>query len=90
MQRLQVAHGKFEAETQQAGTSARDRMLKELAAGYDAYQELTNNLQEGTQVFLFCVSVCMPSCLCHFPPVTVPHICFMVQCVILQLLSWYF
>lgn len=59
MQRLQVAHGKFEAETQQAGTSARDRMLKELAAGYDAYQELTNNLQEGTQVFLFCVSVCM-------------------------------
>ena len=48
--RLMSASAQFEAETKQAGTSARDNILKELATGYDTYQELTNNLQEGTQV----------------------------------------
>ena len=56
MQRLMTASAQFEAETQQVGTSARDNMLKELATGFDTYQELSSNLQEGTQV-------CHPSCV---------------------------
>ena len=64
VKRLEAAHRQFVQETQQAGTSARDNMLKELAAGFDAYQELNNNLQEGTQVCLFVrLSVCLSVCL---------------------------
>ena len=48
--RINSAHAKFLQETQQHGTSARDTVLKELAAGFDTYQELMGNLQEGTQV----------------------------------------
>ena len=50
--RINSAHAKFQQETQQHGTSARDTVLKELAAGFDTYQELMGNLQEGTQVHI--------------------------------------
>ena len=48
--KIESAHAKFQQETQQHGASARDTALKELAAGFDTYQELMGNLQEGTQV----------------------------------------
>ena len=34
-------------------TSQRDQMLKDLAAAFDAYIELSANLQEGTKVCVF-------------------------------------
>lgn len=40
----------FQQETEQRGTSERDQVLKDLAAGYDAYMELNNNLAEGSKV----------------------------------------
>ena len=52
--RIESAHAKFQQETQQHGTSARDTVMKELAAGFDTYQELMGNLQEGTQVCYAC------------------------------------
>ncbi len=38
----------FEQETSAYSMSARDQKLRDLAAGYDAYMELTSNLTEGT------------------------------------------
>ena len=40
----------FQQETEQRGTSERDQVLKDLAAGYDAYMELNSNLAEGSKV----------------------------------------
>ncbi|CAF2989241.1 unnamed protein product [Rotaria socialis] len=46
------AHQQFQNEKQGNETSAmRDEMLKNLARAYDAYQELLNNLKEGTKFY---------------------------------------
>ena len=50
-QRLEPAYSRFQQETQQHGSTARDTMLKDLAAAFDAYQELSSNLEEGTQFY---------------------------------------
>ena len=50
-QRLESAYGKFHQETQQHGSTARDNTLKDLAAAFDAYQEITSNLEEGSQFY---------------------------------------
>ena len=49
--RIEVTYAQFQRETQQHGTSARDNTLKELATGFDVYQEIMNNLQEGSQFY---------------------------------------
>lgn len=59
--RIQSAHARFEAETQSQGMGARDQKLMELATGYDAFMELTSNLNEGTKVSQD-VHVCL--CVC--------------------------
>ena len=43
------AHAHLEHEQGQVG-GARDEMVKKLAAGFDAFQELMANLTEGTKV----------------------------------------
>lgn len=50
-QRLEAAYGNFQRETQQHGSSARDSTLKDLAAAFDSYQELSGNLEEGAQFY---------------------------------------
>lgn len=77
VRRLEAAHGQFVKETQSAGTSARDNVLKELAAGYDTYQELSSNLQEGTQV---CPPVCLSVCMIYVHTYVCMYVC--VPCVI--------
>ena len=49
VERTDSAHARFEHEQGQGG-GARDEMLKKLAAGFDAFQELMANLTEGTKV----------------------------------------
>ncbi|XP_064396654.1 programmed cell death 6-interacting protein-like isoform X2 [Halichondria panicea] len=46
--RIMAAATAFEQETSAYSMSARDQKLRDLAAGYDAYMELTSNLTEGT------------------------------------------
>ncbi len=41
----------FERETSAYSLSARDQKLRDLAAGYDTYMELTANLTEGTAFY---------------------------------------
>lgn len=51
---FQTANSEFckaKASNQSAGK--REAMLKDLAAGFDMYIELTDNLKEGTKVTLF-------------------------------------
>ena len=50
-QRLEPTYGRFQQETQQHGSTARDKTLKDLAAAFDAYQELSSNLEEGSQFY---------------------------------------
>lgn len=50
--RINSTYLQFQEETQNTGTSERDNFLKDLAAGYDAYMELRNNLVEGAKVYL--------------------------------------
>ncbi len=45
--RILAAATAFEQETSAYSLSARDQKLRDLAAGYDAYMELTANLTEG-------------------------------------------
>ena len=47
--KIQTAHEAFVQECGQ-DTSGRNEMLQQLAASYDAFVELENNLQEGTKV----------------------------------------
>lgn len=49
--RIEASHAAFEQETSSYSLSARDQKLMELAAGYDAYMELTSNLTEGTKFY---------------------------------------
>ena len=56
VERIDSAHGRFEQEQGQGG-GARDQMMKQLAAGYDAFQELLANLTEGTKVRVGCEGV---------------------------------
>ena len=49
--RIHTAHTAFEQETSAYSLSARDQKLRDLAAGYDAYMELTANLDEGTKFY---------------------------------------
>ena len=49
VERVDSAHGRFEQEQGQGG-GARDQMMKRLAAGFDAFQDLMANLTEGTKV----------------------------------------
>lgn len=46
---LQSANTAFN-DSKQGHTNQRDQMLKDLAAAFDAYVELSANLQEGTKV----------------------------------------
>lgn len=48
---MEVVYGNFQRETQQHGSSARDSTLKDLAAAFDSYQELSANLEEGAQFY---------------------------------------
>ena len=50
-QRLEPAYARFTQETQQHGSSARDATLKDLAAAFDVYQELSSNLEEGSHFY---------------------------------------
>ncbi|XP_026475185.1 programmed cell death 6-interacting protein [Ctenocephalides felis] len=47
---IQEAHAQFTNETG-AGTNSRDVKMKQLAAAYDAFTELENNLKEGTTFY---------------------------------------
>lgn len=47
---IQVTHKDFSAETG-AGTNSRDKFLSELAASFDNFVELQNNLNEGTKFY---------------------------------------
>ncbi len=49
--RIMASHDQFTRETQSRGVNAREEMLKELAAGYDAFMELDANLTEGTKFY---------------------------------------
>ena len=49
--RIEASHNQFIQETQGQLTSAREAKLKELAAAYDAYQEITDNLSEGSKFY---------------------------------------
>ena len=51
MSRIESTHAAFERETSSYSISARDQKLRDLAAGYDAYMELTSNLTEGTKFY---------------------------------------
>ena len=51
MSRIESTHAAFERETSSYSLSARDQKLRDLAAGYDAYMELTANLTEGTKFY---------------------------------------
>ena len=54
---LQDANNRFVSEKHSSGAaSQREQMLKELSQGYDAYIELSANLQEGTKVKIICSS----------------------------------
>lgn len=37
--------------SEKSGTSQRDALFKELAAGYDVYNDLQNNLVQGTKFY---------------------------------------
>ena len=51
VENVRRAHQQFQSEKQGNNSSSmRDEMLKNLARAYDAYQELLNNLKEGTKV----------------------------------------
>ncbi len=49
--RIMSAAAAFERETSAYSLSARDQKLRDLAAGYDTYMELTANLTEGTAFY---------------------------------------
>lgn len=55
---IQVTHKDFSAETG-AGTNSRDKFLSELAAAYDSFIELQNNLNEGTKFYNDLIQVCL-------------------------------
>ena len=50
-QRLEPVYARFTQETQQHGSSARDGTLRDLAAAFDVYQELSSNLEEGSHFY---------------------------------------
>ena len=51
VENVRRAHQQFQSEKHGNNSSSmRDEMLKNLARAYDAYQELLNNLKEGTKV----------------------------------------
>lgn len=53
VENIRRANQQFQNEKQGNESSAmREEMLKNLARAYDAYQELSNNLKEGTKVSL--------------------------------------
>lgn len=47
---IQEQHAAFSRESG-AGTNSRDALLKQLAAAYDVFTELQNNLKEGTKFY---------------------------------------
>ena len=56
---IRRANEKFQNEKQgNESSTIREEMLKNLARAYDAYQELLNNLKEGTKVRLSTDDVC--------------------------------
>ena len=57
--KINSAYVQFQQETEQRGVSERDQMLKDLAAGYDAYMELSSNLAEGSKVQTNMVMECI-------------------------------
>ena len=73
VQRITSAHAEFEQLTSGQSVGEREAKLKELAAGYDAFQELCNNLSEGSKVSGTCLYLCTMSgvvCACRWftPP----------------------
>lgn len=54
---VESAHQQFMAETKGQFTSPREEELKKLAAAYDAFTELQNNVTEGTKVLLLALFV---------------------------------
>ena len=54
---IETAHQQFMAETKGQFTSPREEELKKLAAAYDAFTELQNNVTEGTKVLLLALFV---------------------------------
>lgn len=59
VRRIEAAHAQFERETQAGGVSEREVKLKQLAAAFDAFQELLNNLTEGTKVMTLAILCCV-------------------------------
>ncbi|XP_065667183.1 programmed cell death 6-interacting protein [Hydra vulgaris] len=51
LDKIQAAYNNFAAASNGTGASPRDQMLKDLASAYDAYMELTSNLQEGSKFY---------------------------------------
>lgn len=50
VQRIMTASSEFEHLTAGQSVGERETKLKELATGYDAFQELVSNISEGTKV----------------------------------------
>ena len=48
---IETAHSQFTREAQAPGVSPREKKLKDLATGYDAFMELNGNLTEGTKFY---------------------------------------
>ena len=63
VQRIEGASGQFEQLTVGQSVGEREARLKELATGYDAFQQLQSNITEGTKVSQCTIGVYMCTCV---------------------------